>query len=919
MAKRTFRAEATFVLLTLVITSWSIFALYKLTIPIDFTSPRPAIQTTATTVPNPFKTNLNPNAQSSGSILNNPLFSKTSNINKDHNNTSNNNDNNSKSSTKQTIAPPQAANKSIVANSTLAGGESLARNNRIVASTKRSNNNNLASDNVQIRDKLALSNQSDHDEINLQQHGKLSNHLNAMRKKGLNADDINTVKPNNNGPHLWNRYAKIPDNSKHEAHPHATSSSNLIVLDTPTQRVELARDGHDANLQQRDRIASESNRNLAQLSVAMAEPTMTTTTTESPLQSASHFDYNDEFATTTTGMPVQSMIGDEYESARALVLNKEEKQDENDDNNSNNNNNDNNDNNDIFNSNSDDYSNGFNATNIQTTTSSSPINQEEEGEHQQQMTSDERHDADQGQPSEVDEAAAREASRDVDQELDRIAQPSGQLERNKSSVIDDNHQGKIINNVVDDDIENDNDDDNVNGGHYHRHDDELHSENNRPPISLAKLLGGHKMSKKGFNNKPFDSLKTAESNQRKPNVQNLFIENGHSDLSRFTIRKANDIDKVLDRLNFDKLIDGGQLPMNNLHLRTSRFKRETYRDDNNNKSDIAPTSNNINGVDKLTSLSTKQAANLAFWPQNYANYDPQSAMLSLIALENNKQFDGSTDRASPFYSYNTTPVVQPTAQQLAEWLSPLERKRLLHELSKSKLPAPTEKLHKTSRLNMAASLGPGDDVKLSDTQASVDHQPASSLFTVDHGLLLYPSEGNDHHEGVVSKKKKKYKKSKHKHKLSIGYKKGGHKKKKHKKEEKKYIKEKKFKGAKKGKKIKKGKGGQGGKKGKKKFKDKGYKKKGFKNVYHKEEFGQKKSYFDEFRDKDFKKKWKKYDDNYKYAQMKKWQAKDIKGAKKMKDHGEKFKKYDKSRFKKKYEKEMKEHKASASKKKSKSW
>lgn len=181
---------------------------------------------------------------------------------------------------------------------------------------------------------------------------------------------------------------------------------------------------------------------------------------------------------------------------------------------------------------------------------------------------------------------------------------------------------------------------------------------------------------------------------------------------------------------------------------------------------------------------------------------------------------------------------------------------------------------------------------------------ADSLYTVDHGLLLYPSTESGH------KSKKSHKKGGHKKKMTIAYKKGGEKKKKHEKEEKKFIKEKKFKGAKKGKKIKKGKGGQGGKKGKKKFKDKGYKKKGFKNVYHKEEYGQKKSYFDEFRDKDFKKKWKKYDDNYKYAQMKKWQAKDVKGAKKMKDHGEKMKKYNKSRYKKTYHKDSKEHKHS---------
>lgn len=44
-------------------------------------------------------------------------------------------------------------------------------------------------------------------------------------------------------------------------------------------------------------------------------------------------------------------------------------------------------------------------------------------------------------------------------------------------------------------------------------------------------------------------------------------------------------------------------------------------------------------------------------------------------------------------------------------------------------------------------------------------------------------------------------------------------------------------GKKYGKKSHHGSGGQGGKKGKKYYKNKGYKKKGFKNLYHKEEYG----------------------------------------------------------------------------------
>jgi len=226
----------------------------------------------------------------------------------------------------------------------------------------------------------------------------------------------------------------------------------------------------------------------------------------------------------------------------------------------------------------------------------------------------------------------------------------------------------------------------------------------------------------------------------------------------------------------------------------------------------------------------------------------------------------------------------------------LVQKQLLDALRLSQLPAPY----------------------LGDQERNVsgaDHQTSGSLYSVDHGLLLYPSADEElaYKSKSKSKKKKKHEKMKAKKKMTVAMKKGGHKNKKHKKEEKKFLKEKKFKGAKKGKKVSKGKGGQGGKKGKKLYKDKGFKKKGFKNVYHKEEFGQKKSYFDEFRDKDFKKKWKKFDDKYNYAQMKKWQAKDIKDAKKMKDHGEKYKKYDKSKWKKKYERHSNEHKASSKK------
>lgn len=45
-------------------------------------------------------------------------------------------------------------------------------------------------------------------------------------------------------------------------------------------------------------------------------------------------------------------------------------------------------------------------------------------------------------------------------------------------------------------------------------------------------------------------------------------------------------------------------------------------------------------------------------------------------------------------------------------------------------------------------------------------------------------------------------------------------------------------------------------------------------MYHKEEYGDHKTYFDEFRDKDFKKKWKGFHDKYGYEKGKKYKGKD---------------------------------------------
>jgi len=272
--------------------------------------------------------------------------------------------------------------------------------------------------------------------------------------------------------------------------------------------------------------------------------------------------------------------------------------------------------------------------------------------------------------------------------------------------------------------------------------------------------------------------------------------------------------------------------------------------------------------------------------------------------------EGQQEESPQSEPYDYITQGEPSLQEL------IAHKQLLDSLRQSRLPAPVVQ-HSNSSSKPTNS--DGSNQQLMQTAGAmkghVDHKPAAQhLYSIDEGLLLTPASDEEHEHKSVSHKKEKKKESKSKHKSTMGSKKGGHKEKEHKKEEKKYLKEKKFKGAKKGKKVSKGKGGKGGKKGSKHYKDKGFKKKGFKNIYVKNEFGQKKSYFDEFRDKDFKKKWKNFDDKYNYAQMKKWQAKDVKGAKKMKDEGKKYKKYDKGKWKKMYQRK---HESNSSKKKKK--
>lgn len=405
--------------------------------------------------------------------------------------------------------------------------------------------------------------------------------------------------------------------------------------------------------------------------------------------------------------------------------------------------------------------------------------------------------------------------------------------------------------------------------------------------SARALTGG---SKHGFDEpRKLATSKETKGKHRRKRSLGFRIE---------TIRAPYELDAFLDGLNFDSLTGR---PVN-ARLRRSRALANDLSAANSTTNSVTLTGDSIpkepimNEDSKRT--ETRLRNNSSFYPDDgnpdYQDYDDGSGADSESARNVSSPVDRRKKLKKP--SSSGFRYLKSNDTGLHELL---KKKELLDVLKQSKLPAPSE---------------PGGRP---DKSLGNDHSTADSLFTVDHGLLLYPSsdEEHAHHEKSSSNKKKKHESKKGKKKSMIAIKKGGHKKKKHKKEEKKFHKEKKFKGAKKGKKVSKGKGGQGGKKGKKHYKDKGFKKKGFKNVYHKEEFGQKKSYFDEYRDKDFKKKWKKYDDKYNYAQMKKWQAKDVKKAKKMKDHGMKYKKYDKSRYKKKHQSHEKKHSHSSSKKK----
>lgn len=73
-----------------------------------------------------------------------------------------------------------------------------------------------------------------------------------------------------------------------------------------------------------------------------------------------------------------------------------------------------------------------------------------------------------------------------------------------------------------------------------------------------------------------------------------------------------------------------------------------------------------------------------------------------------------------------------------------------------------------------------------------------------------------------------------------------------------------FKGSKRGSKKARGSKNLGANKGSVYYNDKGYKKRGFKKHYEKQESGEHKTYFDAFRDKDHKKRWSKFGDKNNY-------------------------------------------------------
>lgn len=89
-------------------------------------------------------------------------------------------------------------------------------------------------------------------------------------------------------------------------------------------------------------------------------------------------------------------------------------------------------------------------------------------------------------------------------------------------------------------------------------------------------------------------------------------------------------------------------------------------------------------------------------------------------------------------------------------------------------------------------------------------------------------------------------------------------------------------------------GQKGGKVGGEIYKDKGHKSRGFKNVYHKEESGEHKTFHDDFHDSDYKKKYQDHHDFYDQNGAKFKKGYGGKTYKDEKNHGDDYHKYGKS-------------------------
>lgn len=322
-----------------------------------------------------------------------------------------------------------------------------------------------------------------------------------------------------------------------------------------------------------------------------------------------------------------------------------------------------------------------------------------------------------------------------------------------------------------------------------------------------------------------DSALTSSGEEKRKKAQKNRLESGHlkaTDVERKEsrisgrlnrqkrlapvekVRAPYEIDEFLDNLDFNGLT-GQATSSKSLTKREPRYFDLISADTRNstvidrhyigadeppNKvvGDIKGTNNSeTNTIQRRGLFDDEIDSNRKLAAQHYYESEPEIEAPNEF-YKNNKQLNLPDNSRYHYLTSNDTGV-----QEL------LGKKSLFNSLGRDELPPPSVKPAPISRSSSNGS----------------DHQASGSLFSVDHGLLLYPSADEEHHhkEKSMSKKSKKSEKKKAKKKMTAAMKKGGHKKKKTKKEMKKYHKEKKFKGVKKGKKASHGKGGKGGKKG----------------------------------------------------------------------------------------------------------